>query len=466
MISRRALMAGGAALLAGGRTFAQDTSETMTAAPQTLKLAKQSLSIAGQDYPAFYIRGADRVHFVRGGGFLTQVENHLKVPALLHWHGLNVPQGQDGSVPGEEPLKPGKGKLYDFVINRSGTHLMRASTGLLQQLLLAAPLIVRDIDELAVGEQDVVMFLQDYTLRSPEDILKEVKTGVAPSGGFMGTIGLGGKPKAVLQPEGGIIALDAYLANRRTLDDPEVIGVEAGQPLRLRIINACAATSMLVDFGRLDGIIIALDGHPVSPLSVREVAIAPGQRADVRVSVPTPGAFPVIAKAEGLNAACAIVLATSGADVPKLEAPVNKVAILNEFAIAARPFGADAPPDRVADVKATFDIGGKPGPGFNINGNQEEAGVLLKAKLGQRVEIAIRNQSAVSQVLHMHGHSFQVRGAQGTRFAGPMRDTLAVLAGTRALISFDVENAGLWPFASSHLYHRLAGVQGLIACEG
>jgi FtsP/CotA-like multicopper oxidase with cupredoxin domain len=142
------------------------------------------------------------------------------------------------------------------------------------------------------------------------------------------------------------------------------------------------------------------------------------------------------------------------------------VPLVTEFALEARPFGADAPPDRAADVKATFDIGGKAGVGWNINGNRQADGVLIKVKLGQRVEVLLRNQTASSQSLHLHGHSFQVRGTQGQKFAGPMRDTLLVPPQSRVLISFDADNPGIWPLASTHVYRRLAGLRGMIAYEG
>jgi hypothetical protein len=114
--------------------------------PQTLRLVRRSLVIAGKSVDAFGIEGAANAGFLRGGPFMTRVENQLKVPALLHWHGLHAPVGSDGSSPPEGLIEPGASVTYDFPVTRSGTHMMRAANGLLQQQLLAAPLIVRDID--------------------------------------------------------------------------------------------------------------------------------------------------------------------------------------------------------------------------------------------------------------------------------------------------------------------------------
>lgn len=459
-ISRRALLAGAGAALLAPRLAAQE------AEPQTLRLVRRSLDVGGRSVEAFGIEGAANAGFLRGAPFLTRVENRLKVPALLHWHGLHTPVGSDGSSPPEGLIEPGASVTYDFPITRGGTHMMRAANGLLQQQLLAAPLIVRDLDELALGEQEVVLLLQDVTFRDGEDLLTEFRTGELPSKSMLGSIGLGGKMKPAVSRATGLVDFDAYLANDRTLEDPQIVPVDPAVPVRLRVINACAASNMLLDFSGLDGVLLALDGHAISALNVRALALAGGQRADVRLTLPGPGAYPLLARAEGSPSRAGIILATRGAAVEKIAVKGEMTPLLTEFALEARPFGADAPVDRPVDVKATFDIGGKTGEGWNINGNSDAGGVLIKVKLGQRVEILLRNQTSTSHSLHLHGHSFQVRGTQGQKFAGPMRDTLLVPPDSRVLISFDANNPGIWPFASTHVYRRLAGLRGMISYEG
>ena len=46
---------------------------------------------------------------------------------------------------------------------------------------------------------------------------------------------------------------DAFLANDRTLDDPQVVDVEKNGEVRLRIINAAASTNFTIDFGGSEG---------------------------------------------------------------------------------------------------------------------------------------------------------------------------------------------------------------------
>ena len=80
------------------------------------------------------------------------------------------------------------------------------------------------------------------------------------------------------------VAYDAYLANDRTLADPQVIPAEAGMPLRLRIINGATATGFWISTGELAATVAAVDGNPVQPLTARAFPLAQGQRIDLIVT--------------------------------------------------------------------------------------------------------------------------------------------------------------------------------------
>jgi hypothetical protein len=54
---------------------------------------------------------------------------------------------------------------------------------------------------------------------------------------------------------------DALLANRRALDDPEIVPVEPGESVLLRLIASSSATNFYVDTGSLEGEILAVDGE-------------------------------------------------------------------------------------------------------------------------------------------------------------------------------------------------------------
>ena len=82
------------------------------------------------------------------------------------------------------------------------------------------------------------------------------------------------------------VAYDAFLANDRTLDDPDIVRVEKGQRLRLRIINGAAATNFMVDLGALSGELRHVDGRPIEPVAGSRFPLAIAQRADIFVTLP------------------------------------------------------------------------------------------------------------------------------------------------------------------------------------
>src|SRR5581483_341224 len=115
------------------------------------------------------------------------------------------------------------------------------------------------------------------------------------------------------------VTYDAFLANDRTLEDPQVVAVEKGGRVRLRIINAGATTNYTIDLGQLNASLIAVDGHGVTPLAGRRFPIAVAQRLDILVELPdTGGSFPVLALQEGTTARSGVILASAGAQVAKL----------------------------------------------------------------------------------------------------------------------------------------------------
>ncbi|MCA0425553.1 MAG: copper oxidase, partial [Proteobacteria bacterium] len=153
-------------------------------------------------------------------------------PLVMHWHGqIFAPADQDRARTGGGALAAGTSDLHDFRLT-PGTHWMHSHT-LNEQLLLAAPLVTREKD--AGDVQDVVVMLHDFSFRSPEELLAGLGgTNVHSAHGGAAAAGPGNhggmNHGAMNHGSGAVhandIAYDAFLANDRTLDDPEVVQVE------------------------------------------------------------------------------------------------------------------------------------------------------------------------------------------------------------------------------------------------
>ena len=328
---------------------------------------------------------------------------------------------------------------------------------------MAAPLIIRDPAEAGLDEQEVVVMLHDFTFRDPNEILAELQAGKAHGERTME------KSAGGMEMDLNDIEFDAYLANDRTLADPEVVGVEPGGRVRLRIINAAASTNFFLDLGERVGELIAVDGLPVAPVRGRRFPIAIAQRLDIRLRLPAgQGAYPVFAHREGDTARTGILLATPGARIDRLadhaghKAPAVGLELERRLA-AVHPLDP-RPADRTHVINLT---GSMKGYIWGLNGVAYENHTPLDLRQGERIEIAFRNKTMMAHPMHMHGLPFQVVEIDGERFAGAMRDTVLVPAnGGRVTVAFDAVNRGTWVMHCHNLYHMAAGMMTTLTYVG
>ncbi|MGJ8661415.1 MAG: multicopper oxidase domain-containing protein, partial [Bacteroidota bacterium] len=90
--------------------------------------AKRAIAVNGQiPMPA--------LTFYEGDTAEITVHNHLKESTSLHWHGLYVPNKEDG-VPflTQIPIQPGETFVYRFPIIQSGTHWYHSHFGFQEQI--------------------------------------------------------------------------------------------------------------------------------------------------------------------------------------------------------------------------------------------------------------------------------------------------------------------------------------------
>ena len=420
----------------------------------------------------FGIRQGDGTFGIRtevGKRFRVRVENNIDEPSLIHWHGLTPPWQQDG-VPGVSgpPIPPGGSADYDFPLRLGGTFWMHSHQGLQEQLLMAAPLIIRDQRD-RPDQQEVVVMLADFSFTPPEQIFEELKKGGSmPS--MKGTSppaprrdrghDAGHEHGGAAKPDLNDVTYDAFLANDRTLGDPEVVKVEPGGRVLLRIINSSSMSAFHVDLGQLDGQLIAVDGFPIASVTARRFPIAVAQRLDIRLAIPrAPAAHPVLALLEGENKQTGIVLLAGRAPIARIPDTAGMASPALTLDLERRLRAAKPLKPRKADRIHTINLTGEmAGYVWSINNVPWTKDVPpLPIAKGERVELVFINQTPMPHPMHLHGHEFQVAEIDGRRFAGAVRDTVLVPPGRRVVVAFDANNPGLWAFHCHLLYHLEAG---------
>ncbi len=453
----------GITLLGAGRpAFAQSQQRLVTVSRRTLEVKGKAASVYGLTGPD----GKPGLDMLLGERFNVRLLNNTDVDTIVHWHGLTPPYGQDGvAMLGQDPIPPGQSFDYDFANTRSGTHWMHSHMGLQEQQLLAAPLIVRETAEPMFDTQEHVVLLHDFTFRDPAEILAELTGGGgAHAGHAMDHSAMNHGEMPMMTAMLNDVLYDAYLANDRTLDDPEIVSVEKGGILRLRIINGAAASNMWVDLGAVEGELIAVDGNAIHPLKGRIFPLAMAQRADIRMRIPAEGgAFPILFRPEGVAMRTGIVLATPGAAVARVAgegeaAPALDLSQERLYRAVAKP--REEPVTRTEMLMLT---GGGADYVWGLNGKASMHDTIFTVREGERISVMMHNMTGMSHPMHLHGHYFHVTAIGNTPIQGALRDVVLVPPGETVTITFDADNPGTWAFHCHHAYHMNAGMMGTIA---
>jgi FtsP/CotA-like multicopper oxidase with cupredoxin domain len=476
MLTRRSLLINATALTVAAplSSFAEESPPTI------LKLRRRQIEVNGKAASVLGIERDGRVEALTmkvGDRFRVRVENELNEPSLVHWHGMTPPWRQDG-VPfiSAPPIPPGGKADYDYPLTFGGTYWMHSHYGLQEQALMDAPLIILEPGS-GQDRQDVVVRLNDFSFTPAKEIFASLRRR-KKAGRATKTMRVRAadapRMKATAMPTAAApdlndVKYDAYLANERTLGDPEVIRVENGGRLRLRIINSSAMTNFHVDLGALEGTLAAVDGHDVLPVRGRSFPVACAQRLDIFLELPNGSAeaFPVFFVVEGEKRRAGVMLAPPGASVARFEAMATTASAPLDLAFesqlrAASPL-IERKADRIIPVELTGEMAGYIWSLNNAVWNGKTPTFAVKS--GERVEIAMTNRTMMSHPMHLHGHIFQVVEIDGRRLSGAMRDTLLVPPNTRVTIAFDANNPGHWAFHCHLLYHAQAGMFSTIHYE-
>lgn len=95
-------------------------------------------------------------------------KNELPEPTSIHWHGLEVPNDQDGATPEtNKPIMPGETFTYEFTLYQSGTLMYHSGFNVMKQddYGLHGMLVVHPKKYAYKIDRDIAIFLQQWRIR-------------------------------------------------------------------------------------------------------------------------------------------------------------------------------------------------------------------------------------------------------------------------------------------------------------
>lgn len=388
----------------------------------------------------------------KGEMFHTIVKNETASPITIHWHGLIVPSNQDG-VPyvSQLPIGPGQEKRFHFRLLQSGTYWMHSHVGFQEQLMLSAPLIIYEPGEKKEKQQEVIMFLEDFSYQNPKLVFEKLRQ--AP---------MKAMNKAPTRADLNDVNYDAFLTNKKTLNQPDIISVDVNRPIRLRIINASSSTNFKIELGALNGHLIAVDGQKIKPVLRHQFPIGVANRLDILLELPKGGGYyPIIAQGEGTRMLSGLVLKSKNAIAKPFNTQANEnMGRVKYYELERKLHALNPLPRRKINKRIALVLGGTmKAYKWTINNQSWPKITPNVINFGDRVEIIYKNTTGMSHPMHFHGHVFQVTQIDEQVLQnGAVRDTVLVQPHSTVKVEFDALNPGIWVNHCHNLYHLNAGM--------
>jgi CopA family copper-resistance protein len=280
--------------------------------------------------------------FTEGDTAEIVVHNLMNESTSLHWHGLYLPNKEDG-VPylTQMPIPPHSTFTYRFPIIQNGTHWYHSHSGFQEQIGMygALNLLKRDTDSSfrkGIDELPYIsVVLSEWTDYNPKNIHRmlhnandwfAIKKGTTQSyseairnGHFKTKIN--NEWKRMLAMDVSDVYYDKFLINGKK--QSQYSNLKAGDRVRLRISNAGASSYFWLTYSGGKITVVANDGNDVEPVEVDRLLIGVSETYDLIVSIPSDStAYEFLATSEDRINSASLFL---GNGIKQLSMPLPKL---------------------------------------------------------------------------------------------------------------------------------------------
>lgn len=397
VLKRKSLhsLVGLGALAALPRAWAQVRAVELGAVPVSkaydLAVAETVLNITGKPAMGITINGTmpgPVLRFREGDDVVVRVTNQLREITGIHWHGLLVPNEQDG-VPGVTfpGIQPGETFTYRFKLRQSGTYWYHSHAALQEAAGYFAPLIIEPAKpDPFQYDRDYIVVLSDWIDTPPQQVLANLKKvdgyynyrrvttpqffaqlRSAPDAKTRDAIWADRMEWAKMRmdptdySDGGDEW--TFLLQGKRPEENWTALFKPGERVRLRFINASPMNLFDVRIPGLPMTVVQADGQNVRPVEVDEFRIGNGETYDVIVQPKDAKAYsifvPTIARIGYARGTLAPEFGMSAPVPPMGPKPVRTMADMGMAGMDMSGTGAGAG----ADMAAMPGMEAKPGQG-------------------------------------------------------------------------------------------------------
>ncbi len=390
-----------------------------------------------------------------GERVVVHVTNNLSVPTNIHWHGLEVPNDQDGPA---IIIKPGASFTYEFTVTEPGTYWYHSHMPpVLDQMdmgLYGAFIVKDPADERY--SKDHTFILDDWLLGANGERLPGTISGMMERIGNVMTV------------------------NGKTGSSIEPLIFKQGELHKLRFINASTAAVHKLSITGHQFRVTHTDGHSLAePYMTNTITIHPGERIDAEVSATSSTeksweiasensrlriSIPILYTAERVDTVTSPFRAPKSRAFPNIfDTSPNQTLILNSSMGLPNSDGRNMGHGTMGGM-----MGRGMGMVWTINGKAFPHIDPIKVKVGEVVKIRIKNNDTsmmhpMDHPIHIHGTHFQVVSINGEKPEQEIwKDTINVPAGKYVDIAFVMKNPGDWMLHCHIIDHEDNGMMTII----
>ncbi len=321
---------------------AAPTIKTIKAGPRKtirydLYIADTIVNYSGKEKGAIAINGmipAPTLYFNQGDTAEIYVHNNLKKETSIHWHGIILPNKEDGvSYLTTAPIKAGQTHLFKFSIIQNGTYWYHSHTKVQEQSGMYGALIFNKREEPDIKQHTIV--LSDWSDMNPHQIERRLhnqtdwfaiqKHSVQSYAEAIKASHFKTKVvnewKRMFAMDVSDVAYDRFLINGDTIQNFK--NYKKGDNVKLRIVNGSSSTYFWLKYSGGKITVVANDGEDVEPVEVDRLIIAVAETYDVIVTVPEDMSYEFLVTPEDRTKHSSIWLG-SGMKMPEVPLPKLK----------------------------------------------------------------------------------------------------------------------------------------------
>ena len=367
--------------------------------------------------------------------------NHLPAATTIHWHGLRLPNAEDG-VAGltQQALAPGRTYTYEFVVRDPGTYWYHSHQDTEHQVPKGL------YGALVILSRQGPTYARDYAVTVGDLNGSDAGERVAANG----------------------IPGDLHLA------------AQPGELVRLRVIDAIQGD--MTGFPELLTLlgapyrVIALDGHDLNgptDLGPELLPIGIGQRYDLAFRMPASSKVRLVDNrpAQGSQQVRTWTVTIGEGAVPPPVTVRSRFDFTTYGAPASNPVAQRQTFDVSRDLVVTNRHGFRYGSEqflhmFNGRTFPDTQPILVQE--GQYVRLKFVNDTDEYHPIHLHGHVYSVIGKNGRPISGSPVHLDSILVGPRERWqgAFLADNPGLWMLHCHVLVHAAFGLSTMVSYGG